>query len=64
MTLDEQDKRIRGPEKGSAVRRPTPRWKLRDSIRYIRRRDRWLEEQGILVKTGDREYRLNQERKR
>lgn len=65
MTLDDWKGRIRGPGKGSAVRRrPTPDWKIRDSIEYIRRRDRWLEEQGILVKLDPRRYRLDPEIKR
>jgi len=65
MTLDERAGRIRGPGHARAVRRrPTPRWKIRDSIIYIRRRDRWLAEQGILVRLGPRRYRLNPEIKR
>ncbi len=65
MQLDETRGRIRGPKHERAVRRrPTPRWKIRDSIQYIRMRDRYLQEQGILVKVGPRRYHLNPEIKR
>ncbi|MGC9307944.1 MAG: hypothetical protein ACP5FL_04115 [Thermoplasmatota archaeon] len=65
MKLEEWEGRIRGPGKGRAIRRrPTADWKIRDSIEYIRRRDRWLEEQDILVKLGPRRYRLNPEIRR
>ena len=40
-------------------RRPSPKWKVRDSIRYIKRRDKYLREKGILVKKGDRKWKLN-----
>lgn len=45
------------PEK-KARRRPTPRWKIKDSIIYIRMRDEYLEREGILVKVGERRWRL------
>ncbi len=38
--------------------RPTPNWKLSDSIKYIKRRDKYLQEEGILVKIGERKWRL------
>ena len=40
-------------------RRPSPKWKVRDSIKYIKRRDEYLREEGILVKKGDRKWMLN-----
>jgi len=39
-------------------RRPTPLWKIRDSIIYIRMRDEYLAREGILVKTGERKWYL------
>jgi len=39
-------------------RRPTLKWKLMDSIIYIRMRKEYLEREGILVKVGDRRWRL------
>ncbi|MFW5946732.1 MAG: hypothetical protein ACOCTN_07690 [Candidatus Natronoplasma sp.] len=47
----EKEKKVKG--------RPTPKWKLRDSIRYIERRDEYLREKGILVKKGDRKWKLD-----
>ncbi len=48
------------PEKHSRAprQRPTPRWKMEDSIEYIKMRDRYLQEQGILVRLGKRHWRL------
>ena len=40
-------------------RRPTPGWKIMDSIIYIRMRDEYLAREGILVKTGEREWYLS-----
>ncbi len=40
-------------------RRPTPRWKLIDSIKYIKMRDRYLQRENILVRKGEREWELN-----
>ncbi len=39
--------------------RPTPRWKLTDSIKYIKMRDQYLRKNGILVKVGKRRWKLN-----
>ncbi len=39
-------------------RRPVLKWKLMDSIIYIRMRNEYLEREGILVKVGDRRWRL------
>lgn len=39
--------------------RPTPEWKLSDSIRYIIKRDEYLKENGILVEKEERRYKLN-----
>ncbi len=39
-------------------RRPIQKWKLLDSIIYIRMRNDYLEREGILVKVGDRKWRL------
>ncbi|MDP6157126.1 MAG: hypothetical protein QGH39_08910 [Candidatus Thermoplasmatota archaeon] len=39
-------------------RRPTTRWKLIDSINFIRMRNEYLERKGILVRTGDRRWRI------
>jgi len=39
-------------------RRPIQKWKLMDSIIYIRMRNEYLEREGILVKVGDRRWRL------
>ncbi len=47
------------PKEKKIKRRPTPKWKLRDSIRYIKRKDEYLREEGILVKKGDRKWKLN-----
>ena len=47
------------PKEKKIKRRPSPKWKLRDSIKYIKRRDKYLREEGILVKKGDREWKLN-----
>ncbi len=40
-------------------RRPVSREKLSNSIRYIKMRDRYLQDNGILVKTGKRSWKLN-----
>ncbi|MFW5953602.1 MAG: hypothetical protein ACOCSJ_05505 [Candidatus Natronoplasma sp.] len=47
----EKEKKVKG--------RPTPKWKLRDSIRYIKRGDDYLREKEILVKKGDRKWKLD-----
>lgn len=39
--------------------RPTPKWKLVDSIKYIKMRDEYLRRKGILVKKGKRKFQLN-----
>ena len=39
-------------------RRPVSREALINSILYIRARDRYLQEEGILTKTGPRRWRL------
>lgn len=39
--------------------RPTPKWKLEDSIIFIKKREEYLQEEGILVRTGKRTWRLN-----
>lgn len=39
-------------------RRPVPEWKLIDSINYIRMRDKYLQDNGILTRTGKRRWRL------
>lgn len=39
-------------------RRPTPEWKLRNSIKYIRMRDAHLRETGTLTRTGKRTWKL------
>lgn len=39
--------------------RPTSDWKLRNSIIFIKRRDEYLQKEGILVRTGRRSWRLN-----
>ena len=39
-------------------RRPTQKWKLLDSIIYIRMRNDYLEREGMLVKVGERRWRL------
>jgi hypothetical protein len=40
-------------------RRPVSHEALINSILYIRARDRYLQENGILLKTGPRAWRLN-----
>ena len=47
------------PKEKKIKRRPSPKWKLRDSIRYIKRRDKYLRAEGVLVKKGDRKWKLN-----
>ncbi|MBI5001327.1 MAG: hypothetical protein HZB92_07380 [Euryarchaeota archaeon] len=37
-------------------RRPTPRWKILDSIIFIRARDEYLQKEGILTKIGKRRW--------
>ncbi len=39
-------------------RRPTFKWKLIDSIAYIKIRDRYLRNEKILIPIGKRRYRL------
>ncbi len=41
--------------------RPTPRWKLIDSIVYIKMRDEYLQQEGILVRTGERRWKFDPE---
>ncbi len=40
-------------------RRPVSKEKLSNSIRYIKMRDRYLQKNGILVRTGERSWKLN-----
>ena len=47
------------PKNRSSKDRPTPDWKLSNSIKYIQMRDGYLKEKEILVKKGKRKYRLN-----
>ena len=39
-------------------RRPSPRWKVVDSVLYIIARDEYLQKAGILTKTGERRWYL------
>jgi len=39
-------------------RRPSPQWKLIDSINFIRMRNDYLEREEILVRTGKRRWKL------
>jgi len=39
-------------------RRPVPKWKLIDSIIYIKMRDKYLQETRILQKMGKRRWKL------
>jgi hypothetical protein len=46
-------------EPKKAVRsRPVAKWKLLDSILYIKMRDKYLQETGVLQKLGKRRWRL------
>ncbi len=47
------------PTNKASKERPTPDWKLSDSIKYIKRRDEYLREEGILVKKEERNWKLN-----
>lgn len=49
----------RVPRKKLPKGRPTQDWKLEDSIKYIERMDKYLREEGILVKIGERKWKLN-----
>ena len=40
-------------------RRPVSKEKLVNSIKYIKMRDKYLQDNGILVKTGERSWKLN-----
>jgi hypothetical protein len=40
-------------------RRPVSNEGLANSIKYIRLRDAYLQREGVLVRTGDRSWRLN-----
>ncbi len=40
-------------------RRPVSKEKLSNSIKYIKMRDRYLQKNGILVRTGERTWKLN-----
>lgn len=44
--------------KKAVRRRPVPNWKLLDSIMYIKMRDKYLQETGILQKVGKRRWKL------
>jgi len=44
--------------KKTVRRRPVPKWKLIDSIIYIKMRDQYLQENGILQKLGKRRWKL------
>jgi hypothetical protein len=50
------------PPRKPVRRRPTERWKILDSIIFIRARDEYLQKEGILVKTGERKWRVRFER--
>jgi hypothetical protein len=39
-------------------RRPVPKWKLIDSILYIKARDKYLQDEGILRQIGERRWRF------
>ncbi len=47
------------PKEKKVRRRPTPKWKLIDSIKYIKMRNEYLREEGILVKKGEMKWKLN-----
>lgn len=57
VNLNEIKQRASKPNK-PVRRRPTPEWKLRNSIRYIRMRDAYLRETGTLTRTGKRTWTL------
>ena len=40
-------------------RRPVSDEKMANSIKYIKMRDKYLQDNGILVKTGERSWKLN-----
>jgi hypothetical protein len=44
--------------KKAVRRRPVAKWKLLDSIVYIKMRDKYLQETGILKKVGKRRWKL------
>lgn len=44
--------------KKAVRRRPIAKWKLLDSIIYIKMRDQYLQETGILQKVGRRRWKL------
>ena len=57
MREKRSDEQARSPGK-PIRRRPTPEWKLLDSIIYIRMRDRYLQREGILRQVGKRRWKL------
>lgn len=60
IKLEDWKKKSSPIEKEKKIkRRPTAKWKLKNSIRYIERRDKYLREKGILVKKGDRKWKLD-----
>ena len=46
------------PPQRKIRRRPSPRWKVADSVLYILARDEYLQKAGILTKTGERSWYL------
>lgn len=47
------------PRKKTPKDRPSTDWELTNSIKFIRMRDKYLREEGILVKIGERKWKLN-----
>jgi hypothetical protein len=54
------DQTLREPSKDRRPvrRRPVPAWKLKNSIKYIKMRDKYLRETGKLEKLDQRRWRL------
>ena len=57
VNLNEIKTKSKKPSK-PVRRRPVPEWKLRNSIKYIKLRDRYLRDIGTLTKTGKRTWTL------
>ncbi len=47
------------PRKKIHKDRPSTDWELTNSIKFIKMRDKYLREEGILVKIGERKWKLN-----
>jgi len=58
IKLSEWGKSTYLPRKGIR-RRPTPKWKLLDSIIYIKLRDKYLKKEGIIQELDNRLWRVN-----